>query len=380
MHKYLLTYAIAALLLAGCTANIDKDATLNPATANKPKIIAYVTDWKDNWGAHYEKAKQVTHINYAFANIIDGKVVEGNESDEENIKKLNGLKEVNPELKILISIGGWTWSDNFSDAVLTEKSRLVFANSAINFLQKHNLDGLDLDWEYPGQRGEDNVFRPEDKENFTAILKQLRKKLDSISSTNKKYLLTIASGANQNYLDHTNMAEAHKHLDFINIMTYDFHGIGSSKTGHHANLNISAFDSNSNKRNATTAVQEHINAGIPAEKIVLGVPFYGKWWKGAIPINNGCYQESSGDRGYYSYSEIADSLFSDNGFISYWDSTANAVYIWRQKDSLFVTYDNAQSIEKKAAFVKENHLGGVMFWQYNADNGTLLEAINANLK
>lgn len=96
---------------------------------------------------------------------------------------------------------------------------------------RHQLDGIDLDWEYPGQRGAGNVYRPEDKENFTAVLKLLRTKLDSLSPEGAPYLLTIATGANQNYLDHTDMKTAHQYLDFINIMTYDFHGSFEKRPG-----------------------------------------------------------------------------------------------------------------------------------------------------
>ena len=292
-----------------------------------------------------KRQNKITHINYAFANIKDGKVIEGKDTDTEIIKKLNNLKQVNKNLKILISVGGWSWSKNFSDAVLTEESREKFANSAIAFMQRHKIDGIDLDWEYPGLPGDGNVHRPEDKENFTAILKLLREKLDALTTNQNKYLLTIASGASQNYLNHTNMREAHIYLDFINIMTYDFHGGGERKTGHHANLNRSGYDDNAIVRNATSAVQEHVDAGIPIDKIVLGVPFYGRWWKGTDPMNNGLYQKTNGATGSYNYNAIIDSINSNKGYVEYWDEAAKVPYIWRQKDSLFITYDNAKSFK-----------------------------------
>lgn len=376
MMKILLILMIFSIF--GCNSNNNRAST-KEASQKGNRIIAYVNEWQDNWGENFEKATQITHINYAFANIKDGRVIEGRDTDTETIKKLNALKQVNPHLKILISVGGWGWSGNFSDAVLTENSRQVFANSAIDFMLKHEIDGIDLDWEYPGLIGAGNVNRPEDKENFTAILKLLRKKLDSLSSQNNKYLLTIATGASQNYLDHTNMKEAQKYLDFINIMTYDFHNGSEAKTGHHANLFNSKYDDNEESISAKIAVQQHIDAGIPANKIVLGVPFYGRWWKGVNPKNNGLYQASSGVTGSYNYNSIADSLKTDKEFISYWDSTAIAPYIWRQKDSLFITYENPKSIEYKVKYVKENQLGGIMFWQFNGDNGTLLKTIFDNL-
>ena len=376
--KQLTLLACSLFFFLSCTSKKKGVLNTNEITNGK-KVIAYVNSWQDNWGNSFEKARQITHINYAFANIKDGEVVEGKATDAEILKKLNKLKEVNKDLKILISVGGWSWSKNFSDAVLTQGAREKFANSAIAFMQRHDIDGIDLDWEYPGLLGDNNVFRPEDKENFTAILKLLREKLDDLGTGKRNYLLTIATGASQNYLDHTNMREAHKYLDFINIMTYDFHGGGGRKTGHHANLNPSVLDDNTRVRSATTSVQQHIDAGIPANKIVLGVPFYGRWWKGTNPTNNGLYQESYGETGSYNYNTIIDSLNNNIGFIEHWDESAKVPYIWREKDSLFMTYDNAKSIKIKVDYVKTNQLGGIMFWQFNGDNGTLLKTIFDNL-
>jgi len=372
MIKKIIIPGLLAILFLACSKENNKSTEKN--NQKNYKVIAYVHGSQDNWGTNFEKAKQITHINYAFANIKDGKVVLGKEKDTDDLKKLNALKKVNPDLKILISVGGWSWSKNFSDAVLTENSRQIFANSAIDFMLKHQIDGIDLDWEYPGQIGDNNVYREEDKENFTSILKLIRYKLDSIEPN--KYLSTIATGANQSYLDHTNMKEAHKYLDFINIMTYDFYTGGSKYTGHHANLKNSEH-SKKHPKSAEIAVEQHLKSGIPAHKLVLGVAFYGRWWNKVLPINNGLYQLSKGITGAYSYKVIADSIKSNN-FKSYWDISANAPYIWRQKDSLFITYDDERSIQIKASFVKKKQLGGIMFWQFNGDNGELLNTIDGS--
>ncbi len=376
IYKLLISGFLTILFLA-CSPNENEKPT-EIVNEKSYKVIAYVHGYQDNWGSNFEKAKQITHINYAFANIKNGKVILGNEKGADDLIKLNALKKVNPYLKILISVGGWSWSKNFSDAVLTESSRQIFANSAIDFMLEHKIDGIDLDWEYPGQRGDDNVFRAVDKENFTIILKLLREKLDSVASKNQPYLLTIATGANQSYLDHTNMKEAQKYLDFINIMTYDFYTGGSKYTGHHANLYNSEYNIK-NPRSADVAVQQHINAGIPIKKLVLGVPFYGRWWKGVNPEDQGLYQSSNGITGAFSFKVIADSI-KGKSFQSYWDKSSSAPYIWREKDSLFVTYENVRSLQIKSAYVKSNKLGGIMFWQFNGDNGLLLDAIDDSLK
>jgi len=374
MNRINMVLIFTILCLISCKNREVNSSKANEILPKSKRVVAYVMGGNNNWGDNNEKANQITHINYAFANIKDGKVVEGYETDGENLKKLNQLKQVNKDLKILISVGGWSWSKNFSDAVFTEKSREIFAQSAVDFMLKHNIDGIDLDWEYPGQKGDNNKFRPEDNENFTAILKLIRGKLDVISNKNSQYLLTIATGANQQYLDHTNMKEAHQYLDFINIMTYDFFTGGSNRAGHHANLYISEFD-NEGGASVSKAVEEHVNAGIPFEKLVLGVPFYGRWWKGVTPENKGLYQNSIGKRGSYGYKTIADSL-SNTKFVSYWDSKANVPYIWRSKDSLFLTYESPKSLKVKIDFIKNNKLGGIMFWQFNGDNGELLTTIS----
>ena len=142
-------FYISALILISCAEK--SKSTIKNIDENNELIIAYVNSWQDNWGPDFEKANKITHINYAFANIKDGKVVLGHEGDIEVLKKLIHLKNYNPNLKILISVGGWGWSGNFSDAVLTEESREVFANSAIAYMKTHKIDGIDLDWEYPGK-------------------------------------------------------------------------------------------------------------------------------------------------------------------------------------------------------------------------------------
>jgi chitinase len=378
MIKYFFVSVCSFLMLTGCTSEQSKKDT-KKSTKKDLKVIAYVHRLEDNWGKDLEKALQITHINYAFANIKDGKVIEGNPSDTATFKKLNKLKKVNEHLKILISVGGWGWSGGFSDAVLTPASRQVFANSAIDFMLRHKIDGIDLDWEYPGLIGNGNVHRPEDKENFTEILKLLRKKLDSMSTENDSYLLTIATGAFQDYLDHTNMREAHKYLDFINIMTYDFYGGGDRVTGHHANFKATGRDDYKPPRSSRIAVQQHVDAGIPVNKLVLGVPFYGKWWKGTQPAMRGLYQPTTGKTGTYNYDDLVDSLAANTGFNPYWDDDALAPYIWRKKDSMFITYENPRSIKLKVDYVKNEQLGGIMFWQFNGDNGSLLNAIYDNL-
>ncbi len=324
------------------------------------------------------KANKITHINYAFANIHEGKVVEGNaQNDNAKFKELVELRNQHPHLKLLISVGGWSWSDHFSDAALTEGSRKVFASSAVSFLVRHRLDGIDLDWEYPGQPGEGNIFRSEDKQNFTLLLKAVREELDSLSRlTQQHYLLTIATAANQSYLDHTEMSIAHQYLDYVNIMSYDYFGGWSQHTGHHTALGQWGSDKAINY--TTRAVKQHLTAGVPASKIVMGVAFYGRGWpnvahNGTTPL----YQKYDGQAFALSY----DSITRLRGYVRYWDSTALAPYLWNASHQTLITYDDSKSLRHKCEFVWDQELAGVMFWEYTQDpSGVLVETLFNNLQ
>jgi len=360
--------------------------------ANEYKVIGYVAGWS---GLDFStiRAEKLTHINYAFANCVNGEVRFGRAEESiddatlnvQDLVNLQKLKGINPDLKILISIGGWTWSKNFSDAALTGESREIFASSAVAFLKEHNLDGLDIDWEYPGQIGDMNVFRPEDKENFTLMLKRVREHLDAQSEKDgrkgaNKYLLTIATGANQAYIDNTDLGEAHKYLDFINIMTYDYHSGLDSLTGHHANLFQSEMSGTTN-HSSVMAVKRHIEAGIPAEKIVLGVPFYGRMWSGVSDDNNGLYQEAKSVGSIVPFRKIISDFTQENGFTKYLDEAAGAPYLFNSDIKIFVSYEDQTSLARKLDYLKENNLGGVMFWEYSDDyNGELLNTIHEGLR
>src|SRR4026208_953144 len=173
----------------------------------KSVIIGYVGGFRGLISTDSIDVWRLSHINYAFIDIKDNRAWLHNEAtDSVNLRKLSELKKINPDLKILISVGGWTWSKNFSDATLTDTSTRNFALSAVDIVSKYNLDGIDIDWEYPGMIGDSNVYRPEDKQHYTFLFKELREGLDSLSSiTHLKYFITTAVGGSQAYIDHTEM-------------------------------------------------------------------------------------------------------------------------------------------------------------------------------
>jgi chitinase len=347
-------------------------------SSDRYRIVGYIA----GWATPAVIPSGLTHINFAFAHIgPDGRVALANTGLETSLLRLVALKKTNPHVKIIISIGGWQ-ADGFSDAALTDASRAVFADSAVELVRQYALDGVDVDWEYPGQGVAGIKYRTEDRQNFTRLLKALRDKLDLASAAQGRtgeYSLTIAS-ADREYFDHTEMGTLHVYLDWINVMSYDFFNSLTPTTGHHAGL-YKASVASPTDRDADTSVKQHIAAGVPPEKIVLGVAFYGRGFTGVRPINRGLNQPYERFEAAHDYAELANSLIGRQGFVRYWDDRAKAPYLWNSVSRTFITYDDPQSIQAKAQYVKAHHLGGMMFWELSEDrNDELLDVIVGSLR
>lgn len=356
----------------------QQEKDLSIVEQNEKVIIAYVPGFRGELDIEIDPYK-ITHLNYAFVNVQDSIAVLTNlATDSINFRKLNTLKLVNPDLKILISLGGWSWSDQFSDAVLTGSSRKKFAESCSALVEKYDLDGVDIDWEYPGLRGEDNIFRPEDKQNFTLMFAAIREALDQLKiKSGKEYLLTSAVAGFDAFLDHTEMAEAAKYQDYINVMCYDYF-TGGPKAGHHSNLFPPAdYDED---RSAQKDIDNFLKAGVPPEKIVFGLPFYGRSWIVKDTTDHGINQPVEQVMRGGGFTFLKDSLIEKRGFIRYWDEQAKSPYLFNHNLSQLVVYDDEESIAWKCRYVFENRLAGVMFWQYASDpKEYLLDVINQNL-
>jgi chitinase len=348
----------------------------------KPAIIGYVFPQERLLAPNEVDAAKLTHVNYAFANVKDGRVVEGFGRDAENLRVLTGLRSRNPQLKVLVSVGGWTWSKGFSDAALSAESRKRFCESAVAYVRRHDLDGFDLDWEYPGLRGDDNPHRPEDRENFTALMRDLRAHLDAAAAgSHRRYLLTFAAGAFPDYLAHAAMNDVAGVVDFVNLMTYDFRVPGAEpEAGHNANL--LAHPKDANGLSADRAVRDFLAAGVPARKLVLGVPFYGRAWE--VHGDYGpLYERGKAAQGFGSgrYSALRE-LPAQPGWLRLWDDAAQAPWLWHPARRLFVSYEDPRSLRLKTRLVRDGGLGGVMFWEYFADGsgellGTLYDELRA---
>lgn len=347
-----------------------------------PVVIAYVFPQNQVLQPGEIDAQKLTRINYAFANINNGVIVDGFPSDAANFAALNALKQQNPSLTVLVSVGGWLWSGNFSDAVLTKHSRETFINSVVAFIEKYNLDGLDIDWEYPGQVGAGNRFRPEDKQNYTAVLKELRHRFDQLEKTlHRPLYLSIATGSETNFLEHTQMGRVQKYVDTVNLMAYDYYEPGDQgTTGHNAPLFTDPADPK--QVSADRSVREYEQAGVPAAKIVLGVPFYGHEW-GQVPSqHNGLFQPGKRVPGAYAnYANItANMLKPESGYVRYWDSDSAVPYLYNAAAQIFVSYDDPQSMALKCKYALDHKLAGIMFWDYQGDpTGALLDSIDKTL-
>lgn len=351
------------------------------AIAPGKQIIAYVFPNNSVIVAGAIDPHSITRINYAFALIKDGKIVPGYANDAGNLVFLAGLRRQNPSLTVLVSVGGWLGSGGFSDMALTRESRAQFIKSVMDFIQRYELDGLDMDWEYPGQPGAGNKFRVEDKRNYTLLLHELRQRFDAEQKkTGKRLYLTIAAGASADFLEHTEMRQVAQIVDNVNLMAYDYYEPGSDPiTGHHAALFTNPADPN--KASADASVKDFEAAGVPASKLVLGVPFYGHSWSDVPDRNHGLYQPGkAGANGWANLSTI-DSTFIGHGYTRYWDDVSQVPWLYDSDTDTFVSYEDEQSLAGKCRYIVARKLAGVMFWDLEADSsGKLLRTIDDDLR
>jgi chitinase len=351
------------------------------AQSAEPVIVGYVFPQSGPLQSGQVDAHGMTRINYAFAIIKNGRMVLAGESDSANLAQLTGLRKQNPSLAVLVSVGGWLGSGNFSDVALNAQSRSAFIDSTIEVLKNYDLDGIDVDWEYPGLVGAGNPFRREDKQNFTLLLKDLRERLTQQSQAmHRKLYLTIAAGASDEYIANTEMAQVARYVDTVNLMTYDYYEAGADPTtGNHAPLFTNPADPK--KDSADDSVRAFEAAGVPAGKIVLGVPFYGRMW-GQVPnVNHGLFQPGKSiPNSYAGYNAITTTMLG-HGYTRYWDAASKVPYLFNEDKKIFVSYEDPESLAAKCDYVRAHNLAGVMFWSYfNDANGALLGAIDRALK
>ena len=390
--------ALVAVCLACTSAGTPSTA---PAGAHRTRVVGYLASWGvRSKGTRIADlpAKELTHIFYAFANIdTTGRVILGDRcldigacdtaraaNPGGNFAELRRLKERNPHLRLLVSVGGWTRSGRFSDAALTDSSRRLFTASAIDvYIRQHPglFDGIDIDWEYPvggGLKG--NIERPEDKENFTLLLAELRKQLDAQGAADRKrYELAIAMSAGPRAIRDLELDRIVPLLDFINVMTYDYHA-GSARTGFNSPLYAAAGDPTP-EFNIDATMRRLLDAGVPANKLVLGIPFYGRAY-GAVPsTGNGMFQPAGGAPkdwrgGDGDWRVLSQTRLKDPRYVKHWEASARVPWLYDSPSGTWISYDDPQSIREKVRYMRERSLGGVMIWELGGDDGSLMRAIS----
>lgn len=346
----------------------------------------------DAW-ADYQKS-------FTAEESVDGVADSWGNSLKGNFNQIKKLKAKHPNLKVLVSIGGWTYSKYFSDAAATDASRKKFVKSCVDMFIKGNLpklgddpaggdgaaagvfDGIDIDWEFPGSADghTGNHYSAQDMANFTALLAEFRSQLGSDK------LLTAALPAGPKKISNIDIGQIASYLDLGNIMTYDMHGAweGTGPTNFNAPLYRSSADpADGTGMTADDAITTYIGKGFPASKITLGVPFYARGWTGVESGGkNGLYQTATGASAAYPFSQApgvafykelktANKLTDETIF---WDSRTKST--WMYDGSTFLGIETPKSMTAKRQYIKNKGLAGVMIYSLEGDDAdtTLLKA------
>ncbi|REK71243.1 glycosyl hydrolase family 18 protein [Paenibacillus paeoniae] len=413
------SYSISVLAKNSLWAS-EKSSPITLVPGANYTNVSYYTAWaRSDTGRDLKPGdvdfSNVTHINYAFADlcwkkitskafvcqtdevplqsdyVYDGEIVLTDiEFTLKNFEELKPVLANNPDLKLLISVGGWTLSKYFSNMAATEETRRTFAASAVEFVRTYNLNGIDIDWEYPVEGGDDgNTRSPEDNVNFTLLMKTVREALDAAGSEDGEYyLLTIASLQADRFIANADIPNSVQYLDFINIMTYDYSGDWSLLAHHNSPI---YYDQNhpaasAARNNVRGGAVGHLNGGVPTHKLVLGVPFYGKGWIGCPEPGEYQMCESipegtwKGDKGLFDFNDIQDNYLTKAEYEHFWNPASKVSYVFDKNTGKFISYNDETTMMYTASLVKTLDIAGVMSWDISGDrNNTLIPQLAKDL-
>jgi chitinase len=357
MHK--LNYFFLFLLLIFCNKTF--------AQADGIRVIAYYSgdaERIDNY-----PVEKLTHIIFSFSHLKENQLNIDNARDTATIQKLVSLKTRNPNLKVILSLGGWGGCKTCSEIFSTANDRNVFAESVKKLLVDFKADGIDLDWEYPAIEGfPGHKFQPADKENFTSLVQQLR------ATLGEKYEISFAAGGFKKFIDESvEWGKVMQEVNYVNLMTYDLVNGYATVTGQHTPLYSTPQQMESPDRSVT----QLISLGVPKNKIIIGAAFYGRMWENVPDTNFGLYQSGKFKKGV-DFKNMDSALSINKGFIYHWDDVANAPFLYNPSQKLFVTFDDKRSIWLKTKYASDKGLGGIMFWELGSDyyKDGLLEMID----
>jgi chitinase len=368
------------------------------------KLIVYHTNWS-TYGRNYQvkdiPIEYISDINYAFYDLRQN--TNGNyipttgdawaDTDQRftdaskglrpldnwntpegamygNFGQFQKLRDSGAKFNLGLSIGGWTWSKNFSESLKDQQSREAFSNEVINLFKKYPIfNRLDLDWEYISPEGEsyglpDNITRKEDPENFAVFLKMMREKLDRNGMNH--YEISMCSTADPKKLSILPIAAIVKYLDTVNIMTYDFAdgAWGMTKSTHHTNV----YPANDTPFSIHAAVQEFLKLGVPANKLVIGVAYYSRGFSNTSGMNmdsSGGSTDTSWERGIVDYKDLPRP-----GARELYDEEAQAAYSYDPVKNIVNSYDNPRSVKEKCDYVIKHGLKGIIVWEASGDSKT----------
>ncbi|MGF1704205.1 glycosyl hydrolase family 18 protein, partial [Photobacterium makurazakiensis] len=320
-----------------------------------------------------------------------------------NVRGLIGqmleLKKQNPEMKLALSVGGWTLSEPFHRMAATPETRQVFVDSIVKFIKKWGFDGVDIDWEYPGHGGESGAKTPNDADNYVKLIQSMRTALDSEGLQDIE--ISSAVGATEEYMaligadNYKTLAGASGILDYIYLMNYDYWGAFTpNKLGHQSNLYGNSYIGENGGNSAEKAINILKGYGVEPQRIMLGVANYYRGKQGEIqePGMPGSAtsvtatqvfgsHEPTVVEGYDLYANMAgENLKGENGFVLYTDQTVNADYYYNDQTGVYFSGDTLRTANQKARYAEENNLAGVFTWTVEQDHkGYTVNALNEGL-
>ncbi len=332
----------------------------------KNEIIAYVGS-----GEFTEAdAKKLTAVNFAFGHLHNDGSVTCTGCCLEKLEMIPQIRAWNPNIRLLLSMVQAD-RDAFTVCCKTPEMRAKAAAALAETAKKYDLDGIDLDWEYPCVPSNGSAVSPDDKHNFTLFCAELRKALDALGG---RRWLTIAAGADTYYVNCIELPALMDSLDYINVMTYDLKCGFHALAGHHTSLFSKTGDVFMNScAQALALFEAH---GVPADRLLMGAAFYSRKWENlADNENHGLLEISKAGGGYGpDYGLLAREFIGKNGYVEYWDEEAAAPYLFN--GSTFLSYDDPRSLRMKVDYVKEKGYGGVFYWEHKCDpTRTLLDAL-----